>query len=177
MFSNPDKNLKALWIMPGMAVADFGTGTGFYALAAARMVLPEGKVYAVEVQKDLLERLKKEAVESGFHNISVVWGDIEKLGGSHLKDFSVDAVFVSNVLFQAEDRSGLAKEVKRILKPDGKVLLIDWSEGGILGGPSTSSFVRKGEAVEIFSGVGLEIVGEVEAGSHHYGVIFKKPKD
>ncbi len=174
MFSDPESNLKNLGITHGMVVADFGAGSGFYSLAAAKMVSPGGKVYAVEVQKDLLERLKGAASREGLHDLKVIWGDIEKLGGTHLKDFSADAVIVSNVLFQAEDKEGLIKEARRILKPGGKVLLIDWSDTSDIGAPGANSLVNKDTAVSLFSAVNFKMEKEIEAGAHHYGIIFEK---
>ena len=64
MFSDPEKNIEQFSLGKGMHVADFGTGSGFYALAAAEAVGETGRVYAIDVQKDLLEKLKKEA-----HNV------------------------------------------------------------------------------------------------------------
>lgn len=174
MFSDPESNLKNLGVAPGMVVADFGAGSGFYALTAAKMVSPGGKVYAVEVQKDLLERLKSAASREGFHDLKVIWGDIEKLGGTHLKDFSVDAVIISNVLFQVEDKEGLVKEARRILKPGGKVLLIDWSDTSDIGAPGADNLVSKNMAESLFSASKFKMEKEIEAGAHHYGIIFEK---
>ena len=58
-FADPLTNLQKLNLAPGMTVVDFGAGSGAYTLSAAKLVAPEGRVYAVEIQKDLLETIKQ----------------------------------------------------------------------------------------------------------------------
>ena len=85
-FSEPQKNIEQLELKPGERVADLGCGVGAYSLAAAPLVGVDGKVYAVDIQKDLLERLRQEADRQGWRNIEVVWGDVERVSGSGLAD-------------------------------------------------------------------------------------------
>ena len=61
MFSNPEKNIEQLGLTPGMKVADLGSGSGFYTIASARLVGTSGLVYSIDIQKDLLTRIKTEA--------------------------------------------------------------------------------------------------------------------
>ncbi len=95
-FSDPTSNIEQFSLQYGMRVADFGAGSGFYSLAAARAVGPHGHVYALDVQKDLLAKIKNDAVKANLANIEVLWADVEKPGGSKLKDRSLDAVIISN---------------------------------------------------------------------------------
>src|SRR3989344_5519467 len=121
MFSDPVKNLKALGLRENSIVADLGAGTGFYSIAAGHMV-PKGKVYAVEIDKEYLSTIKNKAKEAHVNNVEILWGNIEKRGGTKIGDGIVDAVIASNVFFQVEDKDELIKEIKRILKIGGKVL-------------------------------------------------------
>ena len=173
-FADPASNIVQLDIKPGTTVVDFGAGTGFYSLAAARAVGSHGKVYAVEVQKDLLDRLKNTASREGLHNIEVVWGDIEKSGGTRLRGTSVDYVIISNVLFQASDRSSTVAEAKRILKQGGRVLLVEWSDSGSVSGPDPRHLIKADEAQTIFEQEGFSVEKQIEAGEHHYGFIAVK---
>ena len=174
-FSDPSYNVEQLGLQSGMKVADLGSGSGFYALAAARAVGDKGKVYAVEVQKDLLEKLKKEATHQGLHNIEVIWGDIERQGGTKLRDQAVDAVIAANVLFQVENKKEFAGEIKRILKPKGRLMLIDWSNsyGGM--GPALGQVVTRVSGREPFESLGFIFERDIRPGSHHWGVILRKP--
>lgn len=173
-FSDPQKNIDQFGLMEGMRVADLGAGSGAYTLAAARQVGTSGKVYAVEVQKELLSNLKNSATKQGIFNVEIIWGDIERNGATKLKDRVVDAAIVSNVLFQAEDKPGLVAEVKRILKPEGKVLVVDWKEsfGGM--GPHPDHVISEMEAEKIFEAGGFSIERSISAGEHHYGFVAVK---
>ena len=114
MFLNPQSIVDQLGIIPGMQVADIGAGSGAYSMVLAKAVGDSGRVFAVDVQENLLTRLKSLAAEGHLNNLEIIWGDAEKIGGTKLKDDSLDAAVVSNVLFQAENKAGLVSEVKRI---------------------------------------------------------------
>ncbi len=174
MFSHPNKNIDQLGLIPGMKVADLGAGTGAYAIPAAQAVGEKGRVYAVEVQKDLVAKLKTHAEQARVKNIEYLWGDIEQRGGTHVGDELTDFVILANVLFQAADKVGLITEVRRILKKGGKVAVIDWKEsfGGI--GPAVQEVVSEPKAKELFSQHGFQLVRSISAGDHHYGLIFTK---
>ncbi|MCR4306552.1 MAG: methyltransferase domain-containing protein [Candidatus Yonathbacteria bacterium] len=173
-FSDPKKNVEQLHLREGMSVADFGAGSGAYSIAAAQAVGDSGKVYAVEVQKDLLQKLKNEATSGGVHNIEVLWGDIEVPHGTKIKDYAVDAVIISNVLFQAEDKRGVLNEARRILCPGGSMLVVDWvdSFGGL--GPHPNEVLTQTAAKKLCNEAGFSYERDIGAGSHHYGMIFKK---
>lgn len=173
MFSSPEQNIEKVHIDPGMKVADLGSGTGSYSIAAARLVGPSGRVYAVDVQKDLLEKIKHEALSQGISNIELIWADLDEPNGTKLANHLVDRVIIANVLFQVEGMDEMLEEAKRILKPNGKVLFIDWSDsfGGI--GPQNSDIIRPDVAQVMFQDHGFELEKEIEVGDHHYGLIFK----
>ncbi|MBI5798655.1 MAG: methyltransferase domain-containing protein [Candidatus Yonathbacteria bacterium] len=173
-FSNPEENIKALGVYEGMVVADLGAGTGAYTLPLAEKVGESGRVYAVEVQKDFLTNIKQSAEARGFRNVELLWGDIERLGGTKIKEGIVDAVIISNVLFIAEDKAGLLKEAKRILKPMGKLLLIDWSDSFNNLGPSPAMVVTKDKARALCEAEGFVLKNEVPVGEHHYGLLLLK---
>lgn len=173
-FADPENNVKQFGLKEGQVVADLGAGPGAYAIACARVVGGSGRVYAVEVQKDLVNKVEKEAREQGFSNIEVRWGDIEEVGGTKIRDDSVDAVILSNILFQVEDWEGLAKEIKRISKPSARILIIDWSDsfGGL--GPAPESIVKDTDARSFFEQKGYVFEGFIKAGAHHFGFSMEK---
>ena len=173
MFADPISNLKQFGLKDGMSVADLGAGSGAYTFPAAEIVR-NGKVYALEVQKDLLVRITNEAKQRHLSNIHAVWANIEKIGGTKLAERAVDAVIISNVLFQVEDRETFIKEIKRILKTGGRVLLIDWSDtfGGM--GPQAEVIIPKETTRTLFENQGFKFESEINAGAHHYGIIFNK---
>lgn len=174
MFSDPQKNIEQCGIQVGMEIADFGSGSGFYTISVAKALISTGKVYAIDVQKDLLSKLKNSAVNDGLYNVETIWGDIEKINGTHLRDMSVDFVLICNALFQIKDKSITINEAKRVLKPGGKVLIVDWSDsfGGV--GPKQENIVKKDFVVDIMERSGFHMEREISAGANHYGLIFKK---
>lgn len=173
-FSDPEVNVEKFRLEPGMLVADLGAGSGNYTLAAARAVGRRGVVYAVDIQQELLSRIKNAASKEGLENVEAVWGDIETLGGSGLLDETVDAVIVSNILFLLEEKENLVKEISRILKQNGKVLVVDWKDsfGGI--GPKPETIVSSNATKDLFEKHGFEFQHEIQAGAHHYGIVFKR---
>jgi ubiquinone/menaquinone biosynthesis C-methylase UbiE len=173
MFSDPQKNIAELGIVDGMKVIDLGAGSGFYTIEAAKKVGPRGIVYAVDVQQDLLDKVKRSAALIGIRNIEAVWGNIEKIGGTKLREAIGDRVILSNTLFQIADadRDNLALEVKRVLKPGGKILVIDWETGSPL---TPKTVVPKILAEGIFEKNGFTLEKTFDAGDHHYGLILKK---
>ncbi len=173
MFSDPKKNILELGLMPGMKVVDLGAGSGFYTIEVAKAVGPSGRVYAIDVQQELLDKIKRTANNLNLYNIEIIWGNIEKIGGTKVREAIADRVILSNILFQIspENRDNLALEIKRIIKPGGKLLVIDWDSGSPL---SPKSLVPQMFAEGIFEKAGFSIEKKFDAGDHHYGIIFKK---
>ncbi len=174
MFSNPEKNIEQLGLTPGMKVADLGSGSGFYTIASARLVGTSGRVYSIDIQKDLLTRIKTEASKQKLLNVEIIWGDIEKIRGTRLSDSSIDAVIASNICFQVQEKDIFIKEIYRILKKNGQVLVIDWSDSFSNLGPIASDIFTKEMAKKLFEEAGFKADKDFYAGDHHYGLIFKK---
>jgi ubiquinone/menaquinone biosynthesis C-methylase UbiE len=170
MFSEPLKNLKIFELKENDIVADLGAGTGFYSLAAG-VIASRGKVYAVELQKDFLDTIKNKIKEAHLNNIEIIWGNVEKIGGTKIGDGVVSAVIASNILFQVEDKGNFILEIKRILKPKGRVLLIDWSESSVVNG---ANIISKEKALLMFEKEGFSKEREIKVGDYHYGMIFVK---
>ncbi len=171
MFSDPSANVSKLGISHGMKVVDLGAGSGFYTVESARLVGPSGHVYAIDVQKEILERIRTAGVAKGLHNIEVIWANAEKIGGTKLREGIADRVIASNILFQIEKPEEFALEIKRLLKPQGKVLVIDWTSGSKLG-PKTVFSAEKAQM--LFEKAGFKLDQSFIAGDHHYGLILVK---
>lgn len=174
MFSNPTKNIQQLGLIKGMHIADFGAGSGFYSMSAAKEIGNNGRVYAIDVQKDLLQKIKNEAKLRGAPNLEIIWGDVEKIGGTKLKDNSIDAVIIANILFQTAEKNNVCLEAKRILKNSGRALVVDWADSFGNLGPKQEDVFLLSAAKDIFQKNGFTIDKEFDAGDHHYGLIFKK---
>src|SRR3989344_463932 len=173
-FSEPRKIIAELGLAEGHTLADFGAGSGHYAIEAGRRVGHTGKVYAIDVQQDLLARVKNLANAERVRSVEIIWGDIEKVGGTKLKDGAVDVVLLCNILFQLAKRGNVLTEAKRVLKDKGRVVAIDWTDsfGGL--GPAASDIVTEKEARELFEQSGFTVEKAISAGAHHWGLILRK---
>ena len=174
MFSDPIKNVEQFELEKGMKVADLGSGSGFYTIAVAQAVGGEGRVYSVDVQKDLLDKIRNQATLRHLRNIEIVWGNMEKIGGTRLRADLLDRVIISNTLFQVADKDSTIEEAKRILRKNGRLLVIDWEDsfGGL--GPQPKDVLNRIEAEKLLTKHGLVFEREITAGDHHYGLIFRK---
>lgn len=173
MFADPIKNLKAFGLKEDDVVADLGAGTGFYSLPAGA-IASRGKVYAVELQKDFLDTIKSKIKDAHLGNVEIIWGNVEKIGGTKIGDGVVNSAIVSNILFQVEDKDNFIEEVKRILKNNGRVLLIDWAESSIIKG---TTIISKEKARVMFEKKGFTLEREINAGDYHYGMILRKGRE
>ncbi len=167
-FSQPEMHIESLGLNPGNIVVDFGAGTGAYAKLAAQEVTSRGIVYAVDIHKDLLTRLKKDALEEGIHNIEIVWGDIEVKNGVQLQDHIADAVILSNTLFMISNKETLMQEIKRILKSGGKVLVVEWTDSHDGIGPHKDHVVQESDAHTLFAENNFTISHISDQNPYHY---------
>lgn len=167
-FTNPTIHIDALGLNPGDVVVDLGAGSGAYAKVAAKAVTARGTVYAIDLNRDLLTRLKQDATGEHLPNIDTVWGDIERENGVQLTSHIADAILLCNTLFMVEDKGGLLKEIQRLLKPKGKVLIVEWSDshGGV--GPHKDHVFSEEEAKTLFSTHGFTISHISDDASYHY---------
>ena len=188
MFVRPEEIVKSFDLHPGMTVADFGCGAGHYSIAMAKIVQKEGSVYAIDIQKELLAALKTTAEMNTLENLHIVWADLEQENGSHLADGIVDFGIISNILFQVEERNKVVKEIFRVLKNRGRVVVVEWaapstssgqvgtsSSGGGAFGPPATQRISKQDAQTLFLQQGFKFLKEIQPGDNHYGMIFVKP--
>lgn len=171
MFMDPSVTLAQVHFRPTDTVADFGAGSGFLAFALAGMIL-SGTIFAIELQKDMVTRIAKEAEDKGVLNVKPLWGDVEIQGGSGLADGVCDGIIISNLLFQLEDKKGVLTETKRVLKPGGRVLLVDWTDSFNGIGPAAHHVFTKERAVALLTECGFTIMNDsLVTGEHHYAIL------
>ena len=173
-FSKPHNNLERLGLGEGQVVVDLGVGSGHYALAAAHMLGPDGRVYAVDVQQALLDKVADTAKDVGIQTIEIILGDIERPQGSQLADGIADVVLLCNTLFQLDDQAAGMAEAARLLRPAGKLLVVDWQESFAHLGPTPEQVVDKAAAEQLLAQAGFELEREINAGDHHYGLVARK---
>ena len=170
-FMKPDEVLDNLDVQKDMHVADFGCGAGYFTIPLAMRVGKGGVVYAIDVQEGALESVRGRAKMHFLLNIEAIRANLEKEGGSGLKDDSVDMVILANILFQSRYKDAILKEAGRILKKTGTIALVEWQDGASFG-PSAAYRVTKDQLKKIAKDAGLVLAKEFNAGSSHYGLVF-----
>jgi len=120
---NPDGALDAIGIKPGMVVADVGAGTGYMSLKMATRVGASGKVYAEDVQPEMLRRLRQNAAEAKLTNIQTV------LGGEadpKLPPNMLDLILLVDVYHEFSQPQRMLRKMRESLKPDGRLVLLEY---------------------------------------------------
>ena len=114
-FSPPADILAEAGIRPGFRILDYGCGSGSFTFAAARLVGPEGKVYAADLHPLALEKILKNAAKRNITNIETIQTGCT----TRLESQSIDAVLFYYVLHWLTDRDCVLAELHRLLKPGG----------------------------------------------------------
>ncbi|MDI6602525.1 MAG: class I SAM-dependent methyltransferase [Patescibacteria group bacterium] len=168
-FLNPSEVLKKLKLRKNMIAADFGCGSGGWTIPLAK-ILKEGKVYAIDILEEPLSALRTKVKIEKLFNIEIRKANLEK--GTTLLSDSCDLILMTNLLFECEDKKQVLEEGKRILKPGGEILVVDWIKDNPL--TPEIEWVDFEEIKKIAEELNLKLEKEFEAGAYHYGLIFKK---
>jgi ubiquinone/menaquinone biosynthesis C-methylase UbiE len=173
-FLKPDSTVAHFHLCEGDRVADFGAGSGHFSFEMAKAVGNSGRVFAVEIQKNLAEAIQLEARKKRQNNIDVIWGDLESGKGVRLANGSLNAGLLSNTLFQAQNKEQVLREISRAIEVGGKLFLIEWADsfGGV--GPQSSDIIPEMQARALAEGVGFVLERSFPAGAHHYGLAFRR---
>jgi len=119
----PEKALDALNLKPGMVVADIGAGVGYMSLRMARRVGPSGKVYANDLQPDMLVKLRENAAKSKINNVITVLGDV---ADPKLPANTMDLVLLVDVYHEFSQPQQMLRKIRETLKPDGRLVLLEY---------------------------------------------------
>lgn len=158
-----------------MKVADLGCGaTGHFLFPAAKAVGKKGTIYAVDILKTILENIKKRANQEGMENISTVWTDLEIFGATNIESGSLDVAMLINTLYLSHKRVEIIRECVRMLKKDGKLLIVEWENAASPFGPPVEERVKADSLKLAAPKLGLKFEEEFEAGQYHYGLLFTK---
>lgn len=120
----PDLVLQAMDLKEGMTVAEIGAGTGYFSRRIAKAVGPKGKVYAVDIQPEMLELLKKYAAQEGVANniVSVLGTETDP----RLPKKGVDRILLVDVYHEFQKPEPMLARIRESLAPGGTVTLIEY---------------------------------------------------
>jgi len=165
-FLNPDSILKKARLQSDTVLADLGCGSGYFTILASLIVK---KVYAIDVQQEMLDILSEKIRNGKLKNIETI---LSKESSIPLPDKSVDVLFMANVFHELDDRGGILKEAKRILSGGGRMIIIDWKKIEMDFGPPVGERLTAEEVVSICEDGGFRIVEWLEAGAYNYMLVF-----
>ena len=154
-----DEVLSKLSLKSGMVVADIGAGSGLFSRPLAKAVAPAGRVYAVDIQQDLLDYINKRGKEENIRNIQTVLGEFND---PKLPARDVDMAFINDVLHHIQNRAAYLKALGTYLKPGGRIAIIEMDKND----PNTSHRnqpelqVGREEMLQWMSDAGFKLVEE-----------------
>ena len=120
---NVEGALNAIGLKPGMTVAEVGAGTGYVALRMARRVGPGGKVYANDVQPEMLQLLRVNATKAGFTNVVTVLGSVTD---PKLPAGQIDLIILVDVYHEFSQPQKMLQGIRSALKPDGRLVQLEY---------------------------------------------------
>ncbi len=115
--------VQTLKLKPGEQVADIGAGTGYFTHRMARRVLPAGKVFAVEIQQEMLDLLTNRMVARGITNVVPVLGTVQN---PNLPDGSIDTILMVDVYHEFDFPFEMVESMCRALKPGGRLVFVEY---------------------------------------------------
>jgi ubiquinone/menaquinone biosynthesis C-methylase UbiE len=168
-----DRILSIAGIKPRMTVADVGVGTGYFAIPIAKLIAP-ATLFAVDVSPEMLDYLRTKLAQPGMpKNVQLVTGAAE---ATTLGAESCDIVFISAVWHEVDDESRTLAEFTRILKPQGRLVLVDWSpEGTRPPGPPIEHRVHLKTARETLTSQGWKVISADSLNESIYVVVAERP--
>ncbi len=174
-FLNPKQILQDVGVVPGMKVADFGCGGGYFVLPAAQLIGEQGTVYGIDVLKNALSSLSSKAKLFNLSNVVPVWANVEIYGASRgIHDHKLDIALLVQLLSQTTKMNEVFKEVDRTLSYDGgKVVVVDWKTNKFVLGPNKDLLDKK-DIIDVAQKYRLILDSEFNPGSYHFGMVFRR---
>jgi len=166
-WQKPHEVMGALGLAPDATVADIGAGTGYFAVRLAHMV-PKGRVYAVDVETEMVKHLARRAAAQGLANLMAVRGspDNPRLPGK------VDLVLLVDVYHHIEDREAYFPRLRGMLKPAGRIAVIDFKPGSPQGPPADQRIPAESVKAEL-DRAGLLFTEEHAFLPYQYFLVFR----
>ena len=169
-WQKPDQVMDALHIAESTSVADLGAGGGWFTVRLARRVGPNGRVYAVDVQRLMIEAITRRVQREGYANVTPVLGGYTD--PRLPPDARTDAVLIVDAFPEMEDPALLLRNVARTLKPHGRVGIIDYREGEGGPGPEPAERVPPSVVIAEAASAGLKLVEQHTFLPYQYFLVF-----
>lgn len=167
-YQKPQEVMKALDLTPGEVIADIGAGSGYFALRLAHHVGREGHVYAVDVSPEMIRHLNGRIRDAGLLNISTILAPPD----DPLLPRPVDRFLIVNVWHHIEDQAGYLALMKKVLKPGGQVVMIDFHKKDLPVGPPADMKIAREDLIRQMEQHGFEVAREHTFLPYQYFLVF-----
>jgi ubiquinone/menaquinone biosynthesis C-methylase UbiE len=161
----PAKLLRSLGLRAGEALADIGCGPGFFTLPAAEIVGVRGLVYAADVQGDMLSAVRTRANEANLNNVQVIKSSDTQVP---IPPASVDVVLLAFTLHEIDQRARFLHRVSRLLKPGGKLVVIEYEKQSDAPGPPANVRLTAEDLAKDAEAAGLTVAEQRSLNVYHY---------
>ena len=165
---DPFGTLKRIDIDQNDVICDIGAGSGIFTVPAAK--LTRNQVYALETDREMLEIIKEKAKNEGLVNINLIQVEGDNI---QISDKSVDLVLLVTVLHEIENRNVFLNEMKRALKTDGRIMLIEFFKHETPFGPPVPHRISREEVTMAMDEAGFLNSMEFALGDNFYCIVFK----
>ncbi len=169
-WQKPHEVIQALALAPDAAVADIGSGTGYFSVRLAHFV-PDGRVYGVDTEPDMVKYLGDRAKREGLANITSVKGTPDD---PRLPE-KVDVVIMVDVFHHISAREQYFRNLKDALKPGGRIAIIDFNQSSQMGPPKSARVPPERVKAEL-NQAGYTLVKEPAFLPNQYYLIFQPAK-
>jgi predicted methyltransferase len=166
-WQKPHQVIEALALKPDAVAADIGSGTGYFAVRLAHFV-PQGRVYAVDIEPDMVQYLANRARREGLDNLAAVTGapDDARLPRK------VDLVLMVDTYHHIARREDYFRKLAQSLNPGGRVAIIDFNAQSAMG-PPPAARIAKARVLAEMEGAGYRLVGEHDFLPNQYFLMFQ----
>ena len=162
----PADVLRALELKVGQTVVDVGAGTGYFAIPLAHATGSNGKVYAVDAQDQMLHWISAKIEKAGLTNIFLVHAEAS---ATTLPPSSCDLYLTANVWHELENREAVLTEAKRVLKPAGRIAILDWRpDVERVAGPPLDHRIASDDVKEELRKSGFRNTGAIHVGLYSW---------
>jgi ubiquinone/menaquinone biosynthesis C-methylase UbiE len=169
-YQRPAEVVQALELREGEVVADIGSGTGYFTVRFARAVGESGRVYAVDVSPDMIRHLNRRLREEGTRNVCTVLADPDD---PLLPDGSVDRLVLVNTWHHIVDQPAYLEKIRKILRPGGQVVHIDFQKRDTPVGPPTAEKIARDDLVAQMEAAGFRLAAEHDLLPYQYFLVFE----
>jgi SAM-dependent methyltransferase len=168
-YQKPHEVVMALGLKEGEVLADIGAGSGYFSFRLAPHVGDKGRVYAVDINPDMILYMNRRIRELGLRNVITVLSDLDD---PLLPDASVNRFFICNTWHHIDDQAKYLTLMKRMLKKGGQVVMIDFQKRELPVGPPVGMKIARGDLIRQMEAHGFRVVKEHTFLPYQYFLVF-----